>query len=154
MNLASLSSLARRAGSSAVSASLRPTAVLPAVAVTTTTSRRFAHTLKDEYEYIKVDKTDGGVGVITLHRPKALNALCDDLFADLVHAGQALDASPEIGCMVLTGSQKAFAAGADISEMKDRTFDVAYQTVRTRARQLVVFSWVSLSAYYLFDYFI
>ena len=90
---------------------------------------RFQHTLKDSYEYVEVEKTEGGVGLIRLNRPKALNALCDDLFKDLVHAGQALDADNDIGCMVLTGSTKAFAAGADISEMKDRTFDYAYQTV-------------------------
>ena len=93
------------------------------------TAARFQHSLKEKYEYIKVEKTDGGVGLITLDRPKALNALCDDLFKDLVHAGQALDADNDVGCMVLTGSTKAFAAGADISEMKDRTFDYAYQTV-------------------------
>jgi 1,4-dihydroxy-2-naphthoyl-CoA synthase len=93
-------------------------------------ARRFQHTLKDSYEYITVEKRDGGVGLITLNRPKALNALCDDLFNDLVHAGKALDTDNDIGCMVLTGSTKAFAAGADISEMKDRTFDHAYQTVR------------------------
>ena len=96
---------------------------------TTTSSVRFQHTLKDKYEYVEVEKTEGGVGLIRLNRPKALNALCDDLFKDLVHAGQALDADKDIGCMVLTGSAKAFAAGADISEMKDRTFDYAYQTV-------------------------
>ena len=93
------------------------------------TSMRFQHTLKDKYEYIEVEKTEGGVGLIRLNRPKAFNALCDDLSKDLVHAGQALDADQEIGCMVLTGSTKAFAAGADISEMKDRSFDYAYQTV-------------------------
>jgi hypothetical protein len=53
------------------------------------TSRVFAgrwqHTLKDQYEYVQVEKTQGGVGLIRLHRPKALNALCDDLFKDLVH---------------------------------------------------------------------
>ena len=90
---------------------------------------RWQHTLKDKYDYVEVEKTEGGVGLIRLNRPKALNALCDDLFKDLVHAGQALDADKDIGCMVLTGSTKAFAAGADISEMKDRTFDYAYQTV-------------------------
>jgi len=92
------------------------------------TAYRFQHTLKDKYEYVEVEKLDG-VGLIRLNRPKALNALCDDLFKDLVHAGQALDADKDIGCMVLTGSTKAFAAGADITEMKDRTFDYAYQTV-------------------------
>ena len=130
MNFASLSSsLARRAASSSWRLTTNARPLLLRVVPTATTTRRLAHTLQDSYEYIKVEKTDGGVGVITLHRPKALNALCDDLFGDLVHAGQALDADPSIGCLVLTGSTKAFAAGADISEMKDRTFDVAYQTV-------------------------
>lgn len=88
--------------------------------------------LKDSYEYIKVEKrADIGVGLLTLDRPKALNALCDGLFADLLHAARALDDDDEIGCMVLTGSQKAFAAGADISEMKDKTFDHAYKKVCT-----------------------
>lgn len=91
-------------------------------------SARWQHTLKDKYAYIEVEKTEGGVGLIRLNRPKALNALCDDLFKDLVHAGQALDGDDDVGCMVLTGSTKAFAAGADISEMKERTFDYAYQT--------------------------
>jgi hypothetical protein len=53
----------------------------------------------------------GGVGVITLHRPRALNALCDALFEDLIHAARALDDDGEIGCIVITGSGKAFAAG-------------------------------------------
>lgn len=86
-------------------------------------------TLKDSYEYVKVETKENGVGLITLDRPKALNALCDALFDDLIHAATALDKDDSIGCLVLTGSQKAFAAGADISEMKDRTFAYAYQTV-------------------------
>jgi hypothetical protein len=53
----------------------------------------------------------GGVGIITLHRPKALNALCDALFDDLIHAVKAFDDDETIGCMVITGSGKAFAAG-------------------------------------------
>lgn len=87
--------------------------------------------LKDEYEYVKVEKRDGGVGLVTLHRPKALNALCDALFADLIHATRALDASDDVGCMVLTGSRKFFAAGADISEMSSKTFDEVYSKVRS-----------------------
>jgi Enoyl-CoA hydratase/isomerase len=87
--------------------------------------------LKDSYEYIQVDRRANiGVGVIALHRPQALNALCDALFQDLLHATTALDQDDTIGCLVLTGSTpKAFAAGADIGEMKDRTFDFAYKTV-------------------------
>lgn len=53
----------------------------------------------------------GGVGIITLHRPKALNALCDALFDDLIHAVKAFDDDETIGCVVITGSGKAFAAG-------------------------------------------
>ena len=107
----------------------RPAAATSRFAVSAT-GCRFQHTLRDKYEYVEVEKKEGGVGLIRLNRPKALNALCDDLFKDLLHAGQALDGDKDIGCLVLTGSTKAFAAGADISEMKDRTFDYAYQTVR------------------------
>lgn len=87
--------------------------------------------LRDSYDYVTVEKRgdQNSVGLITLNRPKALNALCDDLFTDLIHASTALDQDDEIGCLVLTGSTKAFAAGADISEMKDRTFDYAYKKV-------------------------
>lgn len=88
-----------------------------------------AAVLQDSYEHITVERR-GGVGLVALHRPQALNALCDALFADLIHAATALDRDPDIGCLVLTGSAKAFAAGADIGEMKDRTFDYAYQKVR------------------------
>jgi 1,4-dihydroxy-2-naphthoyl-CoA synthase len=87
--------------------------------------------LKDTYDNILVDrKNEIGVGIITLNRPKAFNALSDALFDDLIHAANALDKDDEIGCLIVTGSTKAFAAGADISEMKDRTFDYAYQKVR------------------------
>jgi enoyl-CoA hydratase/carnithine racemase len=90
---------------------------------------RFLSTLKESYENVKVELKDN-VGLIRLHRPKALNALSDALFADLMHAATALDKNDKIGCLILTGSTKAFAAGADISEMKDRTFDYTYQKVR------------------------
>jgi enoyl-CoA hydratase/carnithine racemase len=56
----------------------------------------------------------GGVGIITLHRPKALNALCDALFDDLIHAVKAFDDDDTIGCIVVTGSGKAFAAGENL----------------------------------------
>jgi len=79
------------------------------------------------YEHILVERRHR-VGVVTLNRPKALNALCDGLFEDLIHASKALNAQDDVGCIVITGSKKAFAAGADISEMKDRTFDYAYQS--------------------------
>ncbi|EED91921.1 predicted protein, partial [Thalassiosira pseudonana CCMP1335] len=69
----------------------------------------------------------GGVGLITLHRPKALNALCDALFDDLIHAINAFEDDEDIGCVVITGSPKAFAAGADIEEMAKREFATVYK---------------------------
>ena len=69
------------------------------------------------------------MAVIKLHRPEALNALNDALFADLIHATSVLDEDESVRCMVLTGSTpKAFAAGADISEMKDKSFEEVYTT--------------------------
>jgi enoyl-CoA hydratase len=67
-------------------------------------------------------QTHGRVALIRLNRPKALNALCDQLMAELGTALLAFDADPAIGAIVLTGSDKAFAAGADIKEMKDRRY--------------------------------
>jgi enoyl-CoA hydratase len=64
----------------------------------------------------------GRVALIRLSRPKAMNALCDQLMAELGAALLAFDADPAIGAIVLTGSEKAFAAGADIKEMKDRSY--------------------------------
>ena len=56
-------------------------------------------------------ETHGSVGVIRLHRPEALNALCDQLMTELGAALLAMDADEAIGCIVVTGSEKAFAAG-------------------------------------------
>jgi enoyl-CoA hydratase len=67
-------------------------------------------------------KTEGRVGVITLDRPSALNALCDELTGALADALAGFQADDEIGCVVITGSAKAFAAGADIKELQDRDF--------------------------------
>ncbi len=76
-------------------------------------------------EHILVE-TRGAVGLITLNRPQALNALCDALMIELGAALRAFDADDAVGAIVLTGSEKAFAAGADIKEMKDKSFaDVA-----------------------------
>jgi len=74
-----------------------------------------------QYENILVE-TKGRVGIIRLNRPKALNALCKALIDDLGHALDAFEDDARIGCVVLTGSEKAFAAGADIKEMKDRDY--------------------------------
>jgi enoyl-CoA hydratase len=74
-----------------------------------------------DYQNIIVE-TRGRVGVITLHRPQALNALNSPLFQDLGHAVDEFEADDGIGCMLLTGSDKAFAAGADIKEMVSQSF--------------------------------
>jgi enoyl-CoA hydratase len=68
------------------------------------------------YENILVE-TEGQVGIIRLNRPKALNALCDALMTELGQALDAFEKDDAIGAMVLTGSERAFAAGADIKEM-------------------------------------
>ncbi len=68
----------------------------------------------------------GAVGLIRLNRPQALNALCDQLMTELGEQLLAFDADAGIGAIVLTGSEKAFAAGADIKEMRDRTYPEAF----------------------------
>jgi len=78
------------------------------------------------YENILVE-TDGGVGLIRLNRPKALNALNDALIAEMSAALDAFEADSAIGCIVITGSEKAFAAGADIKQMADGQFADFYQ---------------------------
>ena len=77
------------------------------------------------YENI-LTETRGAVGLITLNRPQALNALCMALTEELSAALDAFEADDAIGCMVITGSQKAFAAGADIKEMEPKTFAEVY----------------------------
>jgi enoyl-CoA hydratase len=67
-------------------------------------------------------ETRSKVGLITLNRPKALNALNSEVLGELLDACQKFDADPQIGAMVLTGSEKAFAAGADIKEMQAKTY--------------------------------
>ena len=72
-------------------------------------------------------RTEGRVGVITLNRPKQLNALNDQLMTELGAALQAFDADEGIGCMIITGSEKAFAAGADIGAMATYSFADVYK---------------------------
>ena len=69
------------------------------------------------YEFITVHTEADQVGVITLNRPKQLNALNAQLMVELGQALKDFDANEAIGCMVITGSEKAFAAGADIGAM-------------------------------------
>jgi enoyl-CoA hydratase len=77
------------------------------------------------YETIIVE-TRGNVGLIRLNRPQALNALNSALIRELSQAVDAFEADSDIRCMLITGSEKAFAAGADIKEMVDKTFNEAF----------------------------
>ena len=77
------------------------------------------------YETILVE-TRGKVGLVTLNRPKALNALNSQVLQDVIAALQAFEADPEVGAIVLTGSEKAFAAGADIKEMQAKSYIDVY----------------------------
>ncbi|MDY7539133.1 enoyl-CoA hydratase [Undibacterium sp. RTI2.1] len=79
-----------------------------------------------EYQNIIVETKDK-VGVITLNRPKALNALNDQLMDELGFALKAFDKDETIGCIVITGSEKAFAAGADIGAMANYSYMDAYK---------------------------
>ena len=72
-------------------------------------------------------ETRGRVGLVTLNRPQALNALNAALIVDLTKALDAFEADEGIGCIVITGSEKAFAAGADIKEMQSKTYMEAYK---------------------------
>ena len=78
------------------------------------------------YETI-IAETKGRVGLIRLNRPNALNALNAQLIDELSQALDAFEDHPGIGCIVITGSDKAFAAGADIKEMQSKTYMQAYK---------------------------
>ena len=78
-------------------------------------------------EFIQV-RSEGRVGILTLNRPKQLNALNDQLIDELVAALKAFDADEAIGCMIVTGSEKAFAAGADIGAMAGYSFADVYKS--------------------------
>ena len=78
------------------------------------------------YEFIQVTTEADQVGVITLNRPKQLNALNGELMVELGHALKAFDADSKIGCIIITGNEKAFAAGADIAAMANFSFADVY----------------------------
>jgi enoyl-CoA hydratase len=82
---------------------------------------------------------EGPVGLITLNRPEALNALNSTITAEISDAAAAFDADPGIAALVITGSERAFAAGADIKELKDKTFAEVYE------QQLITATWEGLS---------
>jgi enoyl-CoA hydratase len=75
---------------------------------------------------IRVESRDH-VGIITIDRPEVLNALSEDLMHELSDAIDGLDADPEIRCLVVTGSDKAFAAGANIKEMQGKSYTEVFQ---------------------------
>lgn len=79
-------------------------------------------------EIFVLSETRGRVGLLTLNRPKALNALNDQLMDQLGAGLLAFEANDDIGCIVITGSEKAFAAGADIGAMKDWSYMDVYKT--------------------------
>ncbi len=78
------------------------------------------------YQNIIVE-TRGKVGLITLNRPKALNALSKELMQELASAVDDFEGADEIGCVVITGSEKAFAAGADIKAMQNQSYMDVYK---------------------------
>ncbi|KZS16779.1 Enoyl-CoA hydratase [Daphnia magna] len=89
---------------------------------------RLASTAVPSYQHIIVEKQGAktNVGVITLNRPKALNALCDALMREVSDALDDLEKDKDVGAVIITGSEKAFAAGADIKEMQNNTFAHVY----------------------------
>ena len=74
----------------------------------------------EPYTHIIPSSPAPGVALITLNRPKALNALCAALISELNDALNRIESDDSVGAIVITGSERAFAAGADIKEMKDK----------------------------------
>ena len=98
------------------------------------------------YEFIQTRVEGDKVGIITLNRPKQLNALNVELMRELGQALKAFDADEAIGCMIVTGSEKAFAAGADIGAMASYSFADVYrddyitrdwETIRTIRKPII-----------------
>lgn len=89
-----------------------------------TSSLGLFYSTESPYQYILSEKVGSqkNVGLVTLNRPKALNALCDGLITELAQAVNKFDKDESVGAIVLTGSEKAFAAGADIKEMSNQTY--------------------------------
>ena len=80
-----------------------------------------------KYDMIEVTQ-EGAVKTIRLDRPKALNALCTPMMKEIAHALSTAQEDSSIGCVILTGSEKAFAAGADIKEMQDNNYISIYKS--------------------------
>ncbi|KAI5867966.1 ClpP/crotonase [Durotheca rogersii] len=90
------------------------------------TVRSFSAAAARSYEFVQTSVPKPGVGQVTLNRPNALNALCTPLISELNQALGEFNASDSISVIILTGSERAFAAGADIKEMAPLTFAEAY----------------------------
>ncbi|XP_071814881.1 enoyl-CoA hydratase, mitochondrial-like isoform X1 [Apostichopus japonicus] len=100
-------------------------AIKTAVRASTTQPMTFARCMSSEnFKNIVVERVgkNSNVGLIKLNRPRALNALCDELMTEVNQALDEFEGDTKIGCVILTGSQKAFAAGADIKEMQNQEF--------------------------------
>ncbi|CEH14329.1 enoyl-hydratase isomerase [Ceraceosorus bombacis] len=129
---------AQRTASATLAAAARPTlsqqarTALPFASRTiqTTVPRLSTPPSSDvgDYKNIIVSQAGNGVTLITLNRPKALNALNSELFTELNHATAAADEDASVNAIVITGSEKAFAAGADIKEMRSKEFAGAYKS--------------------------
>ncbi|QDZ21813.1 enoyl-CoA hydratase/isomerase [Chloropicon primus] len=116
-------------GGSRIVAARGPSA-LPSLAM----SSRFASSGEGQiWEFLRTEKRENGVAVVRLHRPDALNALSGPLMGELVSALRNMDNDPEVKAVVLTGSERAFAAGADIKEMKDKNYAEVYKTAMLEA---------------------
>ena len=92
------------------------------------------------YENILVD-TQGKVAIIRLNRPQALNALSPDLTKELSHALEQIESDRSISAVILTGNEKAFAAGADIKAMKDWTYMDVYKA------DFITATWESIASF-------
>ncbi|KAM6306382.1 enoyl-CoA hydratase, mitochondrial [Aegotheles albertisi] len=110
----------------AIRALLRP--ALPRLPAARGCSAGTGGTAGSPFQFLEVQRAGArqSVGLVRLNRPQALNALCEGLMAELRRALEALERDPQVGAIVLTGSQKAFAAGADIKEMQGKTFQECY----------------------------
>lgn len=117
-----------RQAASKLAPSLSLVAKQPLVA-TLGSSSHFSTSVAHSYEFIITEKRGEkeNVGLVTLNRRKALNALCDGLMAELRGALSEFDQDPHVGAVVITGSEKVFAAGADIAEMQPLTFQKCYR---------------------------
>lgn len=83
--------------------------------------------MSDTYSTLLIERHDDGYAVVTLNRPEALNALNSTLFGELAAFLDAVEDDPSVRCLVLTGSAKAFAAGADIKQMSDQSYADMYK---------------------------